>query len=99
MIVSVHRIHFLVNVGDEQIHPAVLIEVGGINSHPGALAAFGAECYTGIQSDFLELAFASIGKKEICDGVICDKKIHQTVIVNVGRDYTPCPAQEASDAG
>ena len=44
----------MVQIGEEQIHPSVLIEVGGIHTHAGACLACFAISDTRREADLLE---------------------------------------------
>src|ERR1700740_1391306 len=56
VVVLVDGIHFLIDIGDEEVLPAVLVEIGGVYAHAGAFAAILAEGDTGLQADFLKLS-------------------------------------------
>ena len=72
-IVVVKRIHLLVYVGDEQVHPAVLVVVGGVHPHPGARPPLGAVAHVGLKAYLFELPIATIDKQEIRHCVIGDE--------------------------
>ena len=57
-VVVVERVHLLIDVGDEEIGPAVLVVVRGIDAHAGPGAAVGAVAYARDQADFLEFPLA-----------------------------------------
>ncbi len=83
----------MVDVGDEQVDPAVLVIVGGIHAHAGAGLAFGAVTDICLQADLLELAIAPVEEQEIRDRVVRHEKIHAAVIVDVAGDHAPCLAE------
>ena len=61
-VVLIEGKNLLVDVGDEQIHPAVLIEVGGVHTHSGTGATFGTVGNVGGEPGFFEAAAAAIQK-------------------------------------
>jgi hypothetical protein len=54
MIIAVERVDFVINIGDEKVHPAVVVEIGGIDA-PCRSAACRQRC-TRLrrESDFFE---------------------------------------------
>src|SRR2546430_483116 len=65
LVVPIQGIHFLVNVGDEEVHPAVLVIICRINTHAGARAAVGAVADTCLEANFFQVTLALIGKQEV----------------------------------
>ena len=61
-IVVVEGIHLLIYVSDEQVHPAVLVVVGGVRAHPGPGAPLDAVAHVGLQAYFLEFSITAINK-------------------------------------
>src|SRR5271165_5185631 len=88
VIVLVQRENFLVDVGDEQVHEAIFVEVGGIHTHAGSRAAIFAVGDVGSQTNFLEMSNA-IHKKKIRHGVVGHKKIHAAIVVYIRGDHAP----------
>src|ERR1035438_622333 len=85
-IVLVERENFFIDIGDEQIHPAIFVEIGGVHAHSRTRTPFGAVSNIGLQSKFVELPWAAIHKEKICDRVVGDEKVHQAIVVDVGGD-------------
>ena len=54
VLVSVHRIKLMIEIGNEQVHPAVLIEIRGVHTHPGAGFPSFAEADAGGEPDLFE---------------------------------------------
>src|SRR5579863_1281722 len=75
VVVPIDGIHLLVHVSDEEILPAILIEIRGVNAHPGARPPFLAESDAGFQTDIREFSVLLIQKQKILDGVIGYEKI------------------------
>src|SRR5258708_6790522 len=99
MIVAVDRIHFLVDVGDEQILPAVLIEIGGIDAHAGAFAPVLTVGHAGAETHLFKFSVVLVHEKEICDRVVGDEEIHPTVVVHVRGNHAPGFTERFADAG
>ena len=87
--IAVNRVHLLVHVGDEEIHPAVVIVIGGIHTHSGARVPVGAVCHARHKSDLFKPAFSAVGEQVIEGGVIGYEQVHPAVIVDVGGHYAP----------
>ena len=98
VIVLIERIHLVVDVGDEQVHPAVLIDVRGVEPHAGARPAFGAVGDPGLGSNLLETAVATVGEEEVGDRVVGDKEVHAAVVVDVGGNHAPSLAEIVADS-
>src|SRR5579872_2961912 len=94
----VDGVHLVIHIGDKQILPAVLVVVGGIDTHAGAGATILTISNPGRESDVFELAF-TIDKKKIGNGVIGDEEIHPVVVIDVGRNRTPGFPESLSNAG
>src|SRR5215472_10515728 len=99
VVVFVHGIHFMIHVRDEEVLPAILIEVRGIDAHPRARPPLLAEGHAGIQADVHEFSVFLIEKQEILDGVVGDEKVHPTVVVDVSCYNSPGFAQGLGDSG
>src|SRR5579883_541600 len=89
VVVLIERILFVIDVGDEEVQPSVLIEVGGIDSHAGSGTASLAETYSGKGGDFFELAVAAIHEEEVRGGIVGDEEVHAAIIVEVGGYRSP----------
>src|SRR5215469_688935 len=99
MIVLVDSESFAVQVGDEQIHPAIFVEIGGIETHSGTRPASRTVSDTGGGASFLKLSGSLVHEQKIGHGIVADPQIHQAVVVNVGRDHAPSFSEMAGDAG
>ena len=93
----IKREDFLVNVGDEQVHPTIFVEVRGVHTHARTSASIGAVSHVCGKADLLE-ASAAIGKQEIGHGVVGHKQVHATVIVYVGGHNAPGFAEMGGNA-
>src|SRR3984885_2580161 len=49
-VVAVERIHFVVDIGDKQIDPAILVVIGGVDTHAGSGDAEGIVGHAGQES-------------------------------------------------
>src|SRR5215831_6503626 len=99
VVVFVYGIHFMIHVRDEEVLPAILIEVRGIDAHPRARPPLLAEGHAGIQADVHEFSVFLVEKQEILDGVVGDEKVHPTVVVDVSCYNSPSFAQGLGDSG
>src|SRR6185369_10581580 len=70
MVILVDGEHLSIDIGDEEVHPAVLVEIGGIHAHARTRASLGAVSHASLLGDLLEFACATIHKKEIRDSII-----------------------------
>ncbi len=98
-LVLVEAEEFLIDVGDEQVLPAVAVVVGGVNAHPRARRARVAEGHARGQADLLEPAAATVHEEEVGHRVVGDEEIEQPVVVHVGRDRGERLAERLRDAG
>src|SRR5882672_8908295 len=96
--ITINGVHLLIDVGNEQVLPAILIEVRGVDAHARSSTALLAECNTGGETNFFKLAVAAVSKEKILDCIVRDKKIHPTVIVDICRDDSPRLAENFTDA-
>src|SRR5256885_12061507 len=87
--ITINGIHLLIDVGNEQVLPAILIEVGGVDAHARSSAAILTESNTGGEANFFKLAVAAVSKEKILDCVVRNEKIHPAVIVDIRRDNSP----------
>ena len=65
LIVVVERVHFLIDIGREQVDPAILIVVRCVYSHPRAGFAKAADAHACKNSDFLKSPLATVRQKKI----------------------------------
>src|SRR5207248_8423935 len=89
MVVLVNRVAFHIYIGYEQIHPAVLVEVGRIYTHARAGSPLRAVSHTGRLADFFKSAPTPLHEKEVGNGIIADKKIHAPIIVQICGNRAP----------
>src|SRR5215468_3128930 len=89
MIAVVDGIHLLVNIGYKEVLPAVLIEIGRIDSHARAGSPILAVGNTGFESHLLKFSATLIDEQKICHGIVCNEEIHPTVVVHVSGDNSP----------
>ena len=104
LVVLVDGEHFVVDVGDEQILPAVAVEVGGVYAHARARLAALAEAHSRLQGDFLPFPAcrrgrATIHEQKVLHGVVCDKQIHPAIVIDVGRYHAQTLAERLGDIG
>src|SRR5260370_42299374 len=98
LIVVVERKQFLINICNEQIDPAVLIVVGGIDSHPRTRSAVGAKADTGDQANFFKFPL-TVGEETVGDRVVRDEQVQPAIVVDVAGDNAPCFGHEIGYAG
>src|SRR4030095_13344599 len=79
---------FLVDVGDKQILPAVIVVVRRIHAHSRARLAVFAEAHFGGHGDFFPAIRAAIHEEKILSGVVGDKEVHAPIVVDI-RCYDP----------
>src|ERR1700675_31710 len=89
VVVFIERKHFLIDVGDKQILPAVSVDVGGIDAHAAARLPVFTEANFGGESHLLPTRFAggvgtAIDEQEILHGVVGDEQVHAAIVINVG---------------
>src|SRR5262249_54548980 len=99
MVIPVDGIHFLIDVGDKKVLPAILVQVRGIHSHPPALTTVLAERHAGVETNFRKFSGLTVEVEVVLHGVVGDEQIHPAVVVNIGGDRSPSLAQELADAG
>ncbi len=92
------RIHFLIDVGDEQILPAILVKNSCFDAHAGASLAVRTVADASLQADFGELAVL-VDEEEVRDGIVGDEEIGPTVTINISGDDAPGFTQDGSDSG
>src|ERR1700675_2343527 len=89
----------MVDVGDEQVHPAVSVEVGRVQAHSRARPAFGAVSHPRRGPDLLEAPVAAIREQEVGHCIVGDEQIHATVVIDVGSNHAPSLARKIANAG
>src|SRR5262249_23769227 len=77
---------FLIDIGDEQILPTVVVVIGRIDAHSRTRRTRIAVSDSGQQTDFFKLSLPFIDEKKVCEGVVRNKEIHQAIVVYVSRD-------------
>src|SRR6267143_5281134 len=97
LIVVVKRKHLLINICNEEIDPAILIVVGGIDSHPRTRSAIGAIADPGDQANFFKFPLA-VGEETVGDRVVGNEQIQPAIVVDVAGDNAPCFGHEIGDA-
>src|SRR5437763_1208009 len=90
---------FLVDVGHEQILPAVTIEVSRIYTHAGTRGSRITVGHSGREANLFKFPVALVQKEKVGYGVVRHEKIHQAVIVDVGRHGAERLAERVNDAG
>src|SRR5260221_124312 len=96
--IAINGVHLLIDVGDEQVLPAVLIEVRGVDAHARSSPAVLTEANTGSEANFFKLAVAAVSKEKILDCIVRNEKIHPAVVVDISRDNSPRLAKNFTDA-
>src|SRR5262249_20144088 len=86
LVVLVERKHLLVYVRNEQVLPAITVEVRGVNSHARARLPVRAETNFRGQPYLFPLAVASVYEQEVLDCIVSNEQIHQAVVVDVRGD-------------
>src|SRR5215467_223490 len=83
MTIAVDGIHFLIDVGNKEILPAILVKVCGVNAHAGPRAPLLAVSYARCEPDFLKLSVTTIHKKKVWLRVVGHKKVYPPIVVDV----------------
>ena len=89
LVVVVQRKRFVIHVRNEQIDPAILIIIGGVNAHSGSRKSKRIQTHSCEQANLLEAPF-TVGKKKIRHCVVAHEQIHPAVIVDIGGCNAPC---------
>src|ERR1700758_1071755 len=89
MIIPIKRVLLVVNVRDEQIDPAVLLEIHRVHAHAGTGPASFGEGYSRNRADLFELSVATIHKKKVRHRVVGHKDVHVPVIVQIRGHRSP----------
>ena len=98
LVVVIDGVHLLIHIGHAQVLPTVLVEVCGIDTHPGPGPAVSTVSDSRLDPLVLELAL-TIHPQKIGDGIVGDKEVHPAVIIDVGGHRTPGLAQARADPG
>src|SRR5207244_13322254 len=98
LVVVIERIHFLIDIGDKEIGPAVLVVVGSVHAHTGARASVSAVAQTRDEAYLVEFSLL-VDEEKILDGVVGNEQIHPSVVVDVAGDHTPGLGERFRDAG
>ena len=97
MIVVIKRIHFLVDVGDKQVCPSILIVIRSVHTHARARSSIHAVAHAGLQRDFFEPSLTAVDEQEVGHGIVGHPQIHPAVVINVCRHDAPCLAHGLPD--
>ena len=84
MAVAVEAIQFEVEVSNVDILPAIAIDVGGVDAHAGFVATVFTGGNSGHQRYIFEGAVMFIEEEEIGPGVVCNRDVGPSVVVEVG---------------
>ena len=79
-------IAFAADVGDKEILPPIPIEVDRIHAHARASRAIRAIRHSSLEPNLFKLAASLVQIQEVGNGIIRDKQVEQTIVVDVGRD-------------
>src|SRR5678815_4885522 len=72
--VVVKRIGLMVDVGNKQIHPAILIVVCCINPHARSSFTEAAVAHAGERGVLFEMSFPAVQEEEVRRGIVADKQ-------------------------
>src|SRR5215204_3800907 len=97
-LVLIKTEQLLVDVGHEQVLPAVAVIVCRIDTHPGSRRARIAVSDTRQQPDLLKFSFPLIYEKKVLERVVRDEEIHQAVVVYVSSNRSKRFAKPGGDA-
>ena len=89
----------MVDVGDEQIHPTILVEIRRIHAHSRTRPYLQRCRPLLLLRQSLRIPLPAVHEKKVRDRVIGDKKIHPPVIINIGGDHAPGFAGIFGDSG
>src|SRR5438876_294550 len=70
------------------------VEVSHEQAHPSVITVSNA----GGRCDVIEFPLATIGEQEIGDSVVAHPKVHQSIVVDVGRHHPPYLAEVTGDS-
>src|SRR5260370_257042 len=85
------------DVRDEEIHPAVFVEVRRIHAHAGTRPAVGAVGHVRGKPGFLEAAPA-VHEQKIRHRVVGDEKVHPSIIIYIRCHHAPSFAEMRRDS-
>ena len=94
MVVLIDRVQLVVHVGHEQVHPTVVVEIGGVHAHSRPGSSLFPIGNAGGKANFLETLPGPVHEEEVGDGVVGDKQIEPSIIVYVGGDDSPSPCPD-----
>ena len=94
---SVEREHLLIDVGDEQILPAVAIEIGGVDAHAGARLPVVAEADLRRRARSLPISLAiarpRFTKRKFCTvSLATNRSIRPSLLMSVATTPRPLPS-------
>ena len=89
---------FVPEVRDEEVSPAVAVDVLGVDSHPRAGHAVRAVACTRGFRDVMKPAAALVEEDEVGTHIVGDVEIDPAVVVQVGGDHPQAAAIGAADA-
>src|SRR5215472_8278431 len=98
-VVVIEREHFVIDVGDEQIDPAILVVITCVYSHTGARKAKRIVSDGGKCAYFFKAAFAPVGEKKVGYCVVADEEIYPAVIVDVRGNHAPALRWPSGNSG
>ena len=81
-----------VEVGHDQVEPAVAVEVAAGHPHPRLVAAFGVGRHARDQPDLLEPEAAEVAEQEVRRAVVGHEEVDPAVVVEVGGEHPEPPA-------
>ena len=90
---------FLLEVGDEQLRPAVAIEVLGVHPHPGRCPAADIPAGARVLRGVAEVAVTSVEEEEVRVLIVGDVDVNPAIAVQVGRHDAEAMAVGPADAG
>lgn len=83
LVVLVEGEHFLIDIGDEEVLPAIVVDIECVDSHSRSGLTTAAEGNLCGEADLFPLAFAAIHEQEVLDGIVGDEEVHIAVVVYV----------------
>src|ERR1041384_6367301 len=86
LLIVIETEQFLIDIGNEQVLPAVVVVIGCIDSHSRARRARIAVRHTGQQTGLFKLSLPLIDEEKVRERVVRDEEIHQAIVVYVGRN-------------
>ena len=86
-----------VEVGDDQVDPAVPIQISGTHAHPRLIAAVGVRRDARHHAHLFEAEPAHVSKEEIRRPIVGDVQVDPPVVVDVGGDDSQPPPVVVDD--